>query len=137
MAQLRLPNSLRGSKILIVEDEAILALDLSLTIEDHGGSVVGPLHRLAQAINCPQLYDVDLAILDVDIRGEEVFPLADKLAAAGVSIVFHTGRTDVAQLSAAYPAASILRKPCAEMRLVDALCSAIMARRRSPTAMAG
>jgi DNA-binding response OmpR family regulator len=116
---------LSGANILIVEDEAILALDLASTIRDEGASVKGPLHRLDQAMAYDDLDEVDAAILDVDIDGAEVFAFADRLKACRIPIVFHTGRIDLSDLRAEYPEARIVRKPSTAVRIVMTVASAI------------
>ncbi|MBM9594441.1 response regulator [Roseitranquillus sediminis] len=109
---------------MIVEDEAILALDLAMTVEAAGAIVAGPLHRLDIAMRAEALHELDAAILDVDIQGAEVFPFADRLNEAGVPIVFHTGRTDVQRFAETYHA-TICRKPCVSDRLIDVLESVV------------
>lgn len=116
---------LHGAYILVVEDEAILALDLTFIIESVGGCVAGPMNRLEQAMRYEDIQRLDAAIIDVDIAGTEVFPLADRLDEANVPIVFHTGRMDVAALKARYPQARVVRKPSAETQLLGALCHAV------------
>ena len=113
-------NSLRGKKVMIVEDEAILALDLMMTVEETGATVAGPVHRLDVAMKAESLDELDAAILDVDVAGEEVFPFADRLRAAGVPMVFHTGRSDIGRLIG-YDRAVVCRKPCLAGDLVEAL----------------
>lgn len=116
---------LRGATILIVEDEAIVALDLALTVEDEGGAVAGPLHRLEQALAFDALETVDAAILDVDIADCEVFTFARRLRDEAVPIVFHTGRPDVGHLSAEFPSARVVRKPASPPQIVGALSRAL------------
>ena len=116
---------LDGAHILVVEDEAILALDLAFIIESSGGCVAGPMSRLDQAMRYDDIQRLDAAIIDVDIAGTEVFPLADRLDEANVPIVFHTGRMDIGTLTARYPEARVVRKPSGETQLVGALCHAV------------
>jgi len=102
---------LSGKNILIVEDEAILALDLSFVMEDMGASVIGPCHRLRRALEVLGQEQIDGAILDVDLAGEAVFPLADGLARRHVPIVFHTGRNNSSELISRYQGAAVCAKP--------------------------
>ena len=101
---------LDGKRIMVVEDEALLALDLSLTLEDEGATVAGPYHQLERAMK-GDTGPVDAAILDVDLAGVPVFPLADELHAKGIPIVFHTGRANLEELRTRYGAARIVTKP--------------------------
>jgi DNA-binding response OmpR family regulator len=85
-------------KIMIVEDEALIALDLAMAVEEKGAQVVGPFMALPAALAGLETETPDAAILDVDIRGNLVFPLADRLADKGIPFVFQTGRLDIAAL---------------------------------------
>ncbi len=116
------PNALEGARIIVVEDEVILALDITLTLEDAGAKIVGPFYRLSAALACEDTTAVDAAVLDVDLDGAEVFPLAERLDEAGVPFVFHTARTFDAR---EFPRAAICPKPCTSDRLVNALCRVI------------
>lgn len=79
-------------EVLIVEDEALVALNLESMLEELGCRIIGPIMRLDRALTAvgeglvPQA-----AILDVNLGGERVFPLAHMLATAKVPIVFATG----------------------------------------------
>lgn len=107
--------------ILVVEDEALIALDLSLTLEDHGAQVSGPFATVDTAL--PACSDLpDAAILDVDLRGAKSFPVADCLASRGIPFVFHTGRADLDCLRERYGAdVPILVKPARMAELLHAL----------------
>ena len=106
--------------ILLVEDEALIALDLSDQFEAEGATVVGPFgsveDAVARALGLGPKPDV--AVLDVDLHGRPVFPLADKLSAAGVPFVFHTGRADLDELRARYGDVPVVPKPSMPDHLV-------------------
>ena len=116
---------LRDAHILVVEDEAILALDLAFTLEDAGATVAGPLHRIEQALAFHEFATLDAAVLDVDVSGREVFPVADLLAENAVPLVFYTGRGDLSDVLARYPRTKIVRKPAPVPLLVTALAREI------------
>ena len=78
-------------RILIVEDEMIVALFIEDLLDELGYKVAGTASRLEDALERAQTDDFDLAILDVHLQGEEVFPLADLLNERGVPFVFATG----------------------------------------------
>jgi DNA-binding response OmpR family regulator len=81
-----------GPRVLVVEDEALIAMDIDATLRAAGFAVVGPLPRLAQAVRAAEAEDgLDAAVLDVNFGGELVFPAADTLASRGVPLVFLTG----------------------------------------------
>ncbi len=90
-------------RILVVEDEYVIAMDLALELEDLGFDVVGPAASVTEAL---ALVDrcgdgLDGAILDVNLRNERVYPVADALAARGVRFVFASGY-DARLMPAAY-----------------------------------
>ena len=86
------PGTLSGSRILIVEDEYYLADDARSTMSRVGADVVGPVPTVDEA---KALLDddgkIDGALLDVNLRGEMVYAVADVLQERGVPFVFVTG----------------------------------------------
>jgi DNA-binding response OmpR family regulator len=115
---------LRGLRILVMEDEPIIALDLQFTLEDAGAFVVGPATTLAGALALIQSETIDCALLDVRMGHESGFPAAEKLRAQGVRWIFHTGNGDADSLSNGLPSCPILLKPAdppAVVRAVSAL----------------
>lgn len=117
---------LRGTSILIVEDEAFLAMDIASMLSGAGALVEGPLNRLEQAMAYSDFEVLDAAVLDVDIAGDEIFRFADRLIARKIPIVFHTGRVDIEYLASRYPDARIVRKPCLTREFVAALSTVIL-----------
>lgn len=84
---------LAGVRILLVEDETLVAMLLEDMIADLGGTVVASASRVSRALEV--LNDsgarLDLAVLDVNLGGEEAFPVAKALAERGVPFAFSTG----------------------------------------------
>lgn len=80
-----------GLRVLLVEDENLVAILLEDMLAELGHSVVGPVARLKKALEMAKGDTVDLAILDVNINGEESYPIAEVLAARGIPFVFSTG----------------------------------------------
>jgi CheY-like chemotaxis protein len=113
---------LTGRRILIVEDEALLALDLQFACEDEGAQVIGPAMSLEQAqarLECGTA--IDGAILDVNICGRDIYPVAAALRARGVPFVFHTGHGSHARLSEMFPGSITCAKPSSPATLIDKL----------------
>ena len=79
------------ARVLVAEDEYLLADALAEALMAPGVQVVGPVGGLAEALALVATVPIDGAVLDINLRGEMVFPLADALAASGVSYVFATG----------------------------------------------
>ena len=80
-----------GKRVLVVEDEVLLALTLEDHLREDGWTVVGPYHDLQTALAAAGVEPVDCAILDVNLNGEMVFPLAEALLGRAVPFLFVTG----------------------------------------------
>lgn len=81
--------------VLIVEDWLPLARELRYRFESAGLQVVGPAPRLERAFGLLEQHTVDLAVLDVDLNGERVFPLAYALRERGVPFIFVSGFDEI------------------------------------------
>jgi len=114
---------LLGLDILIVEDETMLALDLAFAFEDAGAEVIGPSHTLdaAMALVSQPGFRADAAVLDVDLAGRDVLPVAYKLVELGIPFVFHTGHGDRQHLTSLFPGAIVCMKPTLSDELVAKL----------------
>lgn len=82
-------TNLSGKRVLVVEDNYLLAMDLISELEAANAVVVGPYNNLTDAVL--NLAHSDLAVLDVNLGGETTFRLADRLQALDVPYVFFTG----------------------------------------------
>ncbi|WP_233192684.1 response regulator [Acidimangrovimonas sediminis] len=116
----------RPPGILVVEDEAIVALDLQCILEDMGVSVIGPCPSVASGMSAVEWRKPDAAILDVQLADGEVYALADALHAAQVPLIFHSGHADSAQLSKRYPGARFCPKP-SSAHDIESCVAALMA----------
>jgi CheY-like chemotaxis protein len=84
--------TLQGKSILLVEDEYFLVQDMAQAFLDAGAGIVGPAASVADALRLVAAATrVDGAVLDINLRGEMVYPLADMLHARGIPFVFATG----------------------------------------------
>lgn len=82
---------LRGKRILVVEDEMLIALLFEDILADYECSVVGPALKIDPALELAQNADIDAAILDVNLAGASSFPVADILRQRGVPLIFSSG----------------------------------------------
>jgi CheY-like chemotaxis protein len=78
-------------RILVVEDDALVAVLLEDLLEEFACEIVGPVARLAAALRLARDEAVDLAILDVNIGGEPSYGVAELLLARGTKLLFVTG----------------------------------------------
>lgn len=83
-----------GCRVLLVEDEALIAMDIEAALEALGCVVVGPTGRLDAALKQASDEDLDGAILDVTIRGGQTFAVAERLLARGIPFVMASGHGD-------------------------------------------
>jgi response regulator RpfG family c-di-GMP phosphodiesterase len=82
---------LAGRSVLVVEDRYLIASEMADAIRDMGARVVGPSRNVAGAQDMVDREPVDSALLDVNLDGELVFPLAEALTERGVPFIFLTG----------------------------------------------
>ncbi|MBI5163232.1 MAG: response regulator [Magnetospirillum sp.] len=106
-----------GQRVLVVEDEWLIAMGLEMALQDAGCVVVGPIGRLDQALEAARSETFDVALLDVNLRGEHAFPIADILAQRGIPYAFLTGYGRDT-LPPRYAQSRILAKPFAATGLV-------------------
>src|SRR5215207_9010569 len=85
-----MPPELAGKRVLVVEDEMLVSLLLEDMLADAGCIVVGPFARVVDALAAAKIEVLDLALLDVNIAGEKVFPVAYALEERGVPFLFVT-----------------------------------------------
>lgn len=80
-----------GRRVLVAEDELLIAMDLERTLADLGCEVVGPAASVARATELAATEPIDGAILDIDLGGESTLALAASLRARGVPVLLATG----------------------------------------------
>lgn len=114
-------TNLSGLRILLVEDEILIALEIAEALKHAGAEVVGPFLTLEDALAAAGNETVDMAVLDIDLRGEEVFPAAARLGERGIPFLFYTGRPDREQLRGPFAAVPVCVKPLPTQKLVEAL----------------
>ena len=108
-------------RILVAEDEMIVAYDLCDTVEEAGYSVEGPHSGISSAMLAFQKEKPDLAILDISLDDGEVYPFAQRLVDEDVPIIFHSGRHTREEVAAHFPKATTLIKPCPPADMIEAV----------------
>lgn len=112
---------LKDARILVAEDNVIIALDLVAELEDSGARVIGPTARVSDGLALLEGATPDGAILDVDLLDGPVTALAEQLLARQVPCVFCTGVGLPASLTARHPGLTVCSKPCQPERLAQRL----------------
>jgi len=118
----KIADTLTGARILIAEDEALVAMELAEGLSDAGAEVIGPLATLPATRRAATGESLDVAILDVDLRGEHVFPAAEILASRGVPFLFHTGNVYYGTIAASFDNAPVFIKPVTTEQLIEVVC---------------
>jgi CheY-like chemotaxis protein len=122
---------LAGRRILVVEDEPLVADLLEEMLTDLGGVMVGPAYTLSAGVALAADAVLDGAVLDVNIRGARIDPVADTLRRRGIPLVFATGYGERAGPS--FQAAPLIEKPYTLEALSAALAKALQLPRQAPS----
>jgi CheY-like chemotaxis protein len=105
------PQSFQGRRLLVVEDEYLIAADLAEALQDRGATVIGPAGSIQHALELVSSeQQIDAAVLDINLRGEHAYPVAEALRARAVPFVFTTGY-DARTIPAAYAGVPRIEKP--------------------------
>ena len=117
-------RSLAGRRVILVEDEILVALLLEDMLEEIGCEVVGIASSVEEAMNLAATADAEAALLDVNVAGELVYPVAERLVERQIKIVFSTGY-EPAALPERWRSCPILNKPYGVHQLKRALGTTI------------
>jgi len=116
---------LTGRRVLIVEDESLVAMLLETILEDMGCTPIGPAASIDEGLAMVADGDnLDAALLDVNLAGRLVFPVAEALKARGVPFVFSTGYGE-GGLPDEWRGQATIQKPFTEATVRDALFKAM------------
>jgi CheY-like chemotaxis protein len=114
-------------RVLVIEDEGIVAMLLEDMLADLGHEVVASASNIERATKLVGEAEIDLAILDVNLNGHHTYPLADTLAERGIPFIFATGYGN-AGLKTEWREANVLQKPFTERDLAtvidETICNA-------------
>ena len=122
-------SGLAGKRILVVEDEVLIAVMVTDMLAGLGATVVGPASTIEAGLALAGSESFDAAVLDINVRGERIDPIADVLDARGIPMLFATGYGTSAGAEQRY--APVIDKPYTQERLASALAQAMA----MPTAM--
>ena len=119
-------EDLVGKRVLIVEDSPILAFEMVDLLTDAGGQPVGPAHNLSAAQRFARMDALDAALLDIDLNGETVWPLANELADQAVPIVFVSSECTGRKFPEQFRGCCCIEKPAVGSDILDGLVMAMM-----------
>lgn len=109
---------LNGKRIVVVEDDFVLATDICRTLRDLGATVLGPAPTPFYAMHLIGRKKIDAAVLDVRLHGTTVFEVADMLRDQGVPIIFATA-SDRKSMPNRFQESPLLEKPFDRKKLVN------------------
>lgn len=109
-------------RILVVEDEALIAFELEETIKDAGGFVAGPFATVGEALLQIDQENISAAILDMRLGADTSLPVAQRLAEKNIPFLFYTAHSDKIEQ---WLAVQIVKKPATSAVLVNALATLI------------
>jgi len=124
-------NLVSARRVLVVEDEVMVAWAVEDMLTGLGYTVLGPAARVDQALSLIENGSVDAAVLDINLNGEKSYPVADALIARGVPFIFSTGynKTSVHKDYLGY---TTLQKPLEGSILEKALAELLVPAMRMP-----
>ena len=120
-----MPPDMSGHRILVVEDDALIALVYEEILMDAGAEVVGPVATVEEAGKLIVANGISIALLDIRLGDDEVWPVARLLAGKGVPFVFCTGHFDAKTVPAEWLGRPVLTKPARPERVIAALAEAL------------
>jgi DNA-binding NtrC family response regulator len=125
LAELPSAHTLSNRRILIAEDEGLIALDLESILLGFGCEVIGPLSELDEIVAAIRSETLDGALLDVNLRGRQVFEILPEFLSRGIPVVLTSGYDDSTLFPHAYRALPRISKPF-DHRMLRRVCAATM-----------
>ncbi len=116
---------LAGKRILIVEDEPLIAIDLESAVRDQHGTVIGPARNISEAQRIAESEIFDGAILDLRLKDDLALPVAECLRRRGIAFVIHSGQADIT-IPRAWPDVPIIGKPALPEQVVAILAALLI-----------
>jgi CheY-like chemotaxis protein len=107
-----------GRRVLMVEDEFLVSLTTIDLLESIGCEIVGPATRLAAAVQLAQSESLDAAVLDINIAGDMIWPVAEELRRRGVPFLFLSAYPQLNVIPVLFATALHLEKPLEQSRLL-------------------
>jgi DNA-binding NtrC family response regulator len=114
-------KSLRGARVLVVEDDAILLIELETILRDAGAEMIAACRTVGEALAAANKNGLKAAILDVRIGRETISPVARHLAARGTPFLFYTGQVSSDPALMEWPGCRIVAKPAQAKAIVTAV----------------
>jgi DNA-binding NtrC family response regulator len=118
-------TALRGTRVMIVEDDVLLLMDLEAILREAGAEIAGGCCNVAEALAAARDCDVTVAILDVRVGRETTAPMARQLVSRGTPFIFYTGQVENDPQLAEWAGYTVLSKPARASAIIDALAGVL------------
>jgi DNA-binding response OmpR family regulator len=112
---------LKGARLLVVEDDLLILMELEAVLTDAGAEFIGLCRTLKEALALAETEELAAAILDIRLGRETVAPAAKRLWERGVPFVFYTGQGDTDPVRSQWPECALLHKPAEPRKIVAAV----------------
>ena len=121
-------SSLAGLKVFVVEDDVLIGMIVTDELQEAGATVIGPFIHVDDALKGVAEHDFDVALLDVNLHGIPVWPIANLIKEKGIPVVFSTGYSDRMVRPEPLAEIPIISKPYDERVLIKCLLEAVHGR---------
>jgi CheY-like chemotaxis protein len=118
---------LRGRRVLVVENEYLIAMDIEACLIDAGAEIVGPFVSAAEALANLDGGVIDAALLDIGLDADDSYPVADEMRRRGAPFIFMSGYGPN-QLKPEYAGSPFISKPFESARLAEKVAAIISGR---------
>jgi DNA-binding response OmpR family regulator len=121
---------LKDHSVLVVEDEALVAMEIQSSLESSGALVLGPATTLARAKELAASGHMSAAVLDLRLGTDTVEAIARLLEARGIPFLFYSGQTVDDPLLKEWPSVTFIEKPAHHRRIVEELVRLVSGRQK-------
>lgn len=124
-------NSHMKRKILVLEDDVLLAMDMEDHLLDSGYEVVGPFANVSEALGAIEKTVLDGAVVDLNLNGEMSFPVIEALKGRGLPVIVCSGYAELPEFKNRLNDVPLISKPCDPKKLVALLSGSTATQRIS------
>ena len=121
-------RELGGRTILVAEDNAIIAMDIQMALEDRGATVMGPYGTVAEVLRALEAEAIDCAVMDLDLGGELATPAIQAVMERSVPVVLTTGHDVAKRLPEPFRSLPVVSKPFVELAMIASLVAVLQGR---------
>ena len=118
-------RTLRAARVLIGDDDYLIAAQLASDLRSTGEEIIGPSHTLQNTLALAEREHPTVAILDIRLGRDDVGPVAQELSKRGVPFIFYTGQTHTDRIRSRWPGSTVVSKPVTAATLIAAVAAVL------------